>query len=103
MAAEAEESAPGAQWQLRSTFMPITRATINVAIFRVGRLERLQIAAYTRADLRAEWRFNGRLSVTALGQHLFSPSHVEFGGAETVVLATQVPRSVSLRLRWMFL
>jgi hypothetical protein len=59
------------------------------------------VLAYTRADISAEWRFTDRLSVTAIGQHLSTPSQTEFGG-DNLVLITQVPRSPSLRLRWTF-
>ena len=40
------------------------------------------------------------LSAMVIGQNLFDAAHAEFGGAGTLLLATQVPRSVSLQLRW---
>ncbi len=58
--------------------------------------------AYTRADVSAEWRFTSRLSAMAIGQNLFDAAHAEFGGTGSLLLATQVPRSASLRLRWTF-
>ena len=96
----ADGSAPRAQWQVRSVYSPDTHATLNVAIFHVGRLEQYQVDAYTRADVSAEWRFTNRLSVMAIGQNLFDKAHPEFPGA--FVLGTQVPRSASLRLRCTF-
>jgi iron complex outermembrane receptor protein len=99
-AAREDGSAPRTQWQLRSVFSPGTRATVSVAIFHVGPLARLQVDAYTRADISAEWRFTSRLSAMATGQNLFDAAHAEFGGAGSLLLATQVPRSASLRLRW---
>jgi len=95
-------NAARAQWQLRSTFVAGSRATLNASLFHVGRLERLQVDPYTRADINAEWRFTNHLSVTAVGQNLFDAAHAEYAGAETILLSTQVPRSVSLRLRWEF-
>jgi iron complex outermembrane receptor protein len=92
--------APKAQWQLRSSFSPVTRATIDLAFYHVGQLEQLQVAAYTRADLNGEWRFSRRLSVMAIGQNLLDAAHFEFSGAKSLLMATQVPRSASLRLRW---
>ena len=92
----------GTQWQVRSAFSPVTRATLNVAIFHVGPLEQFQVDAYTRADVSAEWRFTSRLSAMAIGQNLFDAAHAEFAGAGSLLLATQVPRSASLRLRWTF-
>ena len=38
----------------------------------------------------------------AIGQNLFDAAHAEFAGAGSLLLATQVPRSASLRLRWTF-
>jgi iron complex outermembrane receptor protein len=99
-AAHEDGTAPRAQWQVRSMFSPISRATLNVMIFHVGRLEQLNVAAYTRADVSAEWRFTSRLSAMAIGQNLLDAAHAEFGGTGSVLLPTQVPRSASLRLRW---
>jgi outer membrane receptor protein involved in Fe transport len=75
---------------------------VNVAVFHVGALERLQVEAYTRADISVEWRFNSRLSLTAIGQNLLNAAHVEFAGTAGLVQTTQVPRSASLRMRWAF-
>jgi iron complex outermembrane receptor protein len=102
LAAGEDGSAPSTQWQLRSTFMPVSRATLGVALFHVSPLERLQVAAYTRADVNAEWRFNSHLSAMAIGQNLFDAAHAEFGGVGSLLLPTLVPRSASLRLRWTF-
>jgi iron complex outermembrane receptor protein len=102
LAATSDGNAPGAQWQLRSWFSPTPHTTLNVAIFHVGPLEQMQVAAYTRADLNAEWRFVHGLSLMAIGQNLFTAAHAEFAGPSSLLLATQVPRSASLRMRWAF-
>jgi outer membrane receptor protein involved in Fe transport len=69
--------------------------------FRGGRAqEQMQVDAYTRADINGEWRFTNRLSVMAIGQNLFDAAHAEFAGPTSLLLATQVRRSASLRLRW---
>ena len=102
IAATTDGSAPRTQWQLRATFSPVARATLNAAMFHVGQLEQLQVSAYTRADVSAEWRFTSGLSVMATGQNLFDAAHAEFAGPQSLLLATQVPRSASLRLRWTF-
>lgn len=101
-AANEDGSAPRMQWQLRSTFSPGSRATLDAAIFHVGPLEQLQVDAYTRADISAEWRFTSRVSAMAIGQNVFNAAHAEFTSAGSLLLATQVPRSASLRLRWTF-
>jgi outer membrane receptor protein involved in Fe transport len=95
-------SAPAAKWQLRSALSLGSQSTLNVAIFRVGRLEQFQVPAYTRADVTFEKRLGTRLSVTAIGQNLFDNAHQEFDAAEELQFATQVPRSASLRVRWTF-
>jgi iron complex outermembrane recepter protein len=100
--AQADGSTPRTQWQVRSTLLPRARATLNIAIFHVGPLEQLKVAAYTRTDISAEWRFNNRLSAMAIGQNLFDSAHAEFATASSLLLATEVPRSASLRLRWTF-
>jgi iron complex outermembrane receptor protein len=99
-AAQTDATAPRAQWQLRSAFSPLPRATLNVAIFHVGSLEQIQVEAYTRADISAEWRFSHRLSATVIGQNLLHAAHAEYAGSNALLRPTLVPRSVSLRLRW---
>jgi iron complex outermembrane receptor protein len=101
-AATTDAAAPRTQWQVRSAYSPGARATLDVAIFHVGPLEQMQVAAYTRADVSAEWRLTSRLSAMAIGQNLFDAVHVEFAGTSALLLATQVRRSVGVRLRWMF-
>jgi iron complex outermembrane receptor protein len=101
-AALEDGNAPRRQWQVHSAFSPHPRATIDVAVFHVSRLAELQVDAYTRADATAEWRFTSRLSAMAIGQNLFDDAHAEFAGAGSFVRATQMPRSVSVRLRWTF-
>jgi iron complex outermembrane receptor protein len=100
VAASADGSAPRAQWQVRTVFSPGTRASLDVALFHVGPIEQLQVPAYTRADISAAWRFSRRLSAMVIGQNLLDPAHAEFAGNQSLLLPTQVPRSVSLRLRW---
>ena len=79
-AARADGSAPHAQWQLRSAFSASPRATFFVAIFHVGPLEQLQVDAYTRADISAEWRLTSHWAAMAIGQNVFDAAHAEFGG-----------------------
>ncbi len=101
-AAGEDGSAPRTQWQVRSAFSPGTRATLDAAIFRVGRLEQFDVDAYTRTDVNAEWQLTRNVSAMAIGQNLFDLAHAEFGGVGSFLLVTQVPRSASLRLRWTF-
>jgi iron complex outermembrane receptor protein len=97
-----EGSAPRRQWQIRSTFTPGARTNLSVAVFRVGALRGAEVPAYTRADVNAAWRLSDRLSLMVLGQNLLDPAHQEFADRTSLLLATEVPRSVSVRLRWTF-
>jgi outer membrane receptor protein involved in Fe transport len=97
-----ENSSPGSQWQLRSSYSPVARASLDIALFHVGAIDAIDIPAYTRADISGEWRFSDGVSARLTGQNLFDRSHLEFGGANLLVQPTLVPRNVSLRLRWTF-
>jgi len=93
-------NAPTDQWQIRSTFSPNARATVNAALFRVGPVVQLAVPGYTRADVNAEWHFSPRVSLMAIGQNLLDASHAEFAGTSSLLRPTLVPRAFSLRLRW---
>jgi hypothetical protein len=94
-------SAPSYQWRGHSALSLGPRAQTDVLLFYVGALKQLGIPAYTRVDLRFEWRLTRRISAIAQGQNLLSPSHAEFASNMTMI-ATQVPRSAGLRLMWRF-
>jgi iron complex outermembrane recepter protein len=100
--AVSQANAPRHQGRLYSTLLAGSRATIHVALFPVGPIERLGVSSYTRADVNVEWRVTRRLSVTAIAQNLLDPSHAEFSNAESWALATRVPRSGGLKARWTF-
>jgi iron complex outermembrane receptor protein len=102
LAASEEGNAPRMQWHVRSSFSPVERATLAITIFHAGPIEQILVDAYTRTDINAEWRFNRRLSATAIGQNLFDAAHAEFAGKGSFLLTTQVPRTASVRLRWTF-
>jgi iron complex outermembrane receptor protein len=95
-------NAPRHQWQLHSGFPIGRRGMLDAMLLHVGPLEQTGISAYTRADVRAEWRLTERLSAIAVGQNLLDASHSEFAGSVTFLTATQIPRSASIRLRWKF-
>jgi iron complex outermembrane receptor protein len=95
-------NAPRHQWQLHSGFPIGRRGTLDAMVLHVGMLEQTQVVAYTRADVRGEWRVTEQLSAIAVGQNLLDAAHREFAGRVTFLTATQIPRSASVRLRWMF-
>ncbi len=95
-------SAPTYQWRGRSALSLGPRAQADFMIVRAGPITQVHVPAYTRADARFEWKLTARVSATAVGQNLFSRSHVEFAGSERNIVATRVPRSASVRLTWRF-
>lgn len=101
-AAREDGSAPRGQWQVRSGFSTGTRGTLDLAVFHVGPLERLQVDSYTRADVSAEWKVASGLSLVAIGQNLLDKAHFEFRLTQPTLLTTEVPRSASVRMRWTF-
>jgi iron complex outermembrane receptor protein len=93
--------APGYQWRGHSGFSLGARGQADLLLFYVGSLRQTGVPSYTRADARLEWKLTRRFTVTAQGQNLLSPAHAEFV-SDTTIVATQIPRSGSLRLTWRF-
>ncbi|MCU1382586.1 MAG: TonB-dependent receptor, plug [Acidobacteria bacterium] len=102
LAVAADANAPGMQWQLRTVASPLRGLTVTAGLFHVGPLVQLAVEGYTRADATAEWRFNPAFSAMFAGQNLLDASHPEFSTVSSLLLATRLPRSGSLRLRWTF-
>lgn len=94
--------APQHQWQLRSVATPVARLEFDLGLYHAGRLERLGIPAYTRLDARLEYKLTDRLSAIGLGRNLLDPGHQEFSGALSAYIASTIPRSAHLMLRWNF-
>jgi iron complex outermembrane receptor protein len=99
-AAKDDGSTPESQWRLRSSMSLGTRGTLDVNLFRVGKLKVFNVPAYTRADVNVEWQLTSRLSAMVIGQNLFDKSHPEFANMLAPLRATEFPRSVAVRLRW---
>jgi iron complex outermembrane receptor protein len=94
--------APRYQWRAHSAFPITSRAQGDVHVFRVGALEALGTAAYTRLDARAEWPLTARLSAIVSGQNLLTDRHAEFPGHVSNMQSMLVPRSGSAKLAWRF-
>lgn len=94
--------APRFQWRMHSAFPLGARAHGDVHVFRVGALEEVHIAAYTRLDLRAEWPLTTQLSAVVSGQNLLQNTHLEFAGHESNTQSMLVRRSGSVTLAWRF-
>jgi iron complex outermembrane receptor protein len=101
-AASVEADGPRTQWQVRSVFTPVLRATLTASLFHVGRLVTAGVDPYTRADVTAEWRISDRLALMAIGQNILDASHAEFSGTTALLMSTEIPRNISARLRWTF-
>jgi iron complex outermembrane receptor protein len=101
LAKTSDGTAPTYQWRGHSALSLGPRAQADELVFYDGALSQAGIPAYTRADVRFEWKLTPRLSAIAEGQNLLSPSHAEFAGNSSQV-ATQVPRSGSFRLTWRY-
>jgi iron complex outermembrane receptor protein len=95
-------NAPAYQWRGHSAVTLGPRAQADVLLFYVGALGQIGVPAYTRADVRVEWKWTPQLSVVVEGQNLLSASHLEFGGLDKSIVSTQVPRSGGLRFTWRF-
>jgi hypothetical protein len=95
-------NAPGSQWRAHSALSLGPRVQADVLLFRVGSLDGLGVPAYTRADLRFEWKATPRLSAIAQGQNLLSPAHAEFADDGSYIVMTQMPRNIGFRLTWQF-
>jgi iron complex outermembrane receptor protein len=100
-AATFEGLAPRYQWRGHSAFSLGPRVQADVLLFHVGSLREIGVPAYTRADVRLEWKLTRRFSLIAQGQNLLTPAHAEFAG-DTTLVSTLMPRSGGLRLTWRF-
>jgi iron complex outermembrane receptor protein len=100
-AALTDGSAPKHQWQARTALTLRPGVHVRASIWRVGKLERLLVPAYTRVDANAELRLNRRMTAAIVGQNLTNGNHVEFA-SQAVFVTSRVPRSARLDLRWEF-
>jgi iron complex outermembrane receptor protein len=101
MAADTDGSAPENQWHARTVFTLRPGVELGTSLWRVGRLRQLAVPAYTRVDVKAEFRLNSRLTAAVAGQNLSNGHHEEFA-SDAIFLLSRIPRSVRLDLRWEF-
>jgi iron complex outermembrane receptor protein len=101
-AAQTDGQAPGAQWQGRSAFALPRGVHVDAMLFHSGTLSTLDVAAYTRADLRIDIPAGRHVSVSVVGQNLLDARHIEFGGVTAVVTPTAIPRSGRVQLTWRY-
>jgi iron complex outermembrane receptor protein len=100
-AATTDWDSPKHQWQSRTAIALRPGIEVGASIWRVGRLHKLAVPAYTRVDANAEFRLNSRLRTIVVGQNLTNGNHVEFA-SQAIFLTSRLPRSVRFDLRWEF-
>jgi iron complex outermembrane receptor protein len=100
-AADTDGDAPAHQWHARTTLALRPRVRVGASIWRVGKLRRLSVPAYTRVDAMAEFRVNSRMTAAAVGQNLTDSHHDEYA-SQAIFLTSRIPRSLRFDLRWEF-
>ena len=93
--------APTHQWQGRTTYTPTQRIELTGSVSRTGELSGVSIPAYARADARAAYRLSRGLTAALVGQNLQQARHREYA-TDVFFLASSMPRSVRVDLRWEF-
>lgn len=73
---------------------------LDAHLYRNGRLEHLNVPAYTRLDLRLGWRVRPGLELSLTGRNLMQRSHREFQAED--VQASEIPRSWLAQVNWTF-
>lgn len=89
---------PRYRWMLRSSVDLGRRTAVDLSLRGVGKLESPAVDAYVEADLRVGWTISEALELALVGQNLLAEQHREFANAP--VPPTEVPRSMSVSVRW---
>jgi len=92
---------PRHQFQLHSSLNLWRNLDFDTALYQVRSKSR-QVPGYTRIDARFGWRIKERLEVSGGVQNLLDKRHLEFNGLDSLVLPSQVRRSVFGKLTWRF-
>ena len=87
-------------WQVHSVLSPRPDVEIDMSLYRAGSLRVLDVPGYTRLDARMEWKLTPRVSAVATARNLLDADHVEFSGAGNIYIASWIPRSALVQLRW---
>ena len=97
-----EGNDPEQQLQLRGLLDLPGAVELDAAAYLVDPVPSQNVPAYTRLDLRGEWRPSAHWRLVACGQNLLEPHHPEFGGVLTSGRATEIPRSVYGKIAWRY-
>ncbi len=91
-----EGSGPRHQAQLQSHYRLRPDLELDALAYYTGDI--FSADAYLRLDLRAAWHIKKGVELSLVGQNLLDARHPEIAGQDSV--ASEVPRSVYVQLRW---
>ena len=98
----AEGGVPRHQFSLRTAWDLGHGHQLDGWVRRIGRLEALDIGAYTTLDLRWAWRVTPQFELSLVGQNLLHAQHVEFTSDQLPTLQMRIPRTLAVKGRWQF-
>jgi iron complex outermembrane receptor protein len=101
-AAGMEGGTPDHQAQLRSSVSLPKNLQWNASAYFVNRLPAQSVPAYTRLDTGLTWRTGEHISISAVGQNLFSDHHLEYSGPNASVQPGLMRRSAYAKIAWSF-
>jgi iron complex outermembrane receptor protein len=93
---------PDHQAQLRSSVSLPKNLQWNASAYFVNRLPALAIPSYTRVDTGLTWQAGERISISAVGQNLFSNRHMEYSGIDSTEEPGLMRRSAYAKIAWSF-
>jgi iron complex outermembrane recepter protein len=99
---EAEKSSPRHQASLRSSFNLPGNVELDLWGRYVDRLPAFDISSYVTLDARLAWEPVAGLELALVGQNLLDNRHLEFEPEFLGTQATEVERSVYVKLTWRF-
>jgi iron complex outermembrane receptor protein len=91
-------SSPGHEATIRSSFDLSKAWQLDLTYRYVSALPGQMVPAYSTGDARLGWRFNRYVDLSIVGQNLFQPWHVEYGGDPGPLIG--IKRSVYAKLTW---
>jgi iron complex outermembrane recepter protein len=92
---------PRQQWQVRSQVNLTRTWQFDASLAHVGRLQSVDIPAYSRVDARLGGSLGAGINLSLVGQNLTNSRHLEFAGFEGVHFS-EVRRNVYLKATWHF-
>jgi iron complex outermembrane recepter protein len=100
--ARLEGPAPQHQFHLRSYFDLPGDIDASGMVYRVGGIEPLGVAPYTKLDGRVAWRVMKRLELSVTAQNLLHHNEAELSDNSASVMTNPVRRTVFSNVSWRF-